>query len=216
MNAILATLLCSAGCFVVVAIGCLIYMQSVARDEKNRFVTSRDKPLLVAVHTYFCKHGIVPKRGQLTLRQGVTFASRLHCPLVMTIGHTIPGSVSTEAQVYMDWALEELQAYDVQFLLGRDNSVRETGGEVREAYSIARQATSGVVLVVASEPHVARCRLIWKSVVPPEDFPHIYFWPVKIPAIYWLWELLMMSVHVGAPPGSRRQRFLLNVVGRKQ
>lgn len=211
------TVFVGAACIVCGTLFCMLYMWLVARTELKRFRRSYDKPNAIVIHTYYCAGGQIPERGWEVLDRGLTFARRTASPIILTIGNTIPGFPKTEAEIYRDGARAELSADStVQFLLGNDHSIRETYGEAREALWIATNIEARTILVVGSWPHLARIRIIWQSLIWQDIQDRIYFLPVRVPARYWFWEVLMFAFHFIAPPRSRRQKWLLDILGRKQ
>lgn len=49
---------------------------------------------------------MIPKRGWLVLEQAYKTAQENGCPLIMSVGNTVPGRKRTEAEIYRDGARE--------------------------------------------------------------------------------------------------------------
>ncbi len=170
------------------------------------------KPTSVSVHTYKPKDGIIPYRGQCVLDRAMKFARLYNCPLILSVGLTNDIAVM-EAEIYE--AEVARFAPDITVIIGKDPFVRETAAEAREAQRICHKLDSSLNLVVALQPHAARIEAIWKKLLRNDDKLTVYIVPVKGPAKYWIWETCMFIMHFLAPPGSKRQSLILDLVGRK-
>lgn len=208
---LLGTVLCLGTTLIVFFLQYIAHFENLWWSNHTRFGS-------VSVHTYKPPHGVIPKRGILVLTAGWKYAESNKCPLILSVGKTTPGT-STEAEIYRDYAYKKF-GNSVTIIIGEDPNVRETAGEVAETLKRCREINSQTHLIVALAPHVARVRMIWRkclgnNLFSPQNSPRIYFLPVKGPWRYWVWEALMLCLHFLAPPGSRQQNLLLDIIGRK-
>ncbi|OGZ45548.1 MAG: hypothetical protein A3C84_04120 [Candidatus Ryanbacteria bacterium RIFCSPHIGHO2_02_FULL_48_12] len=103
----------------------------------------------------------------------------------------------------------------MSIITGDDPSVRETYGEVLKTLETCRKFGSKRHLAVGLAPHITRIRLLWRKAHPAYADPQVFFLPVEGPWEYWLWETAMLCLYLVAPPGSRAQKFLLDLGRRK-
>lgn len=203
--------------WVAISLACsllLFYMWGAARTERRRFRDHERRLTSVSVHTYKPDNAIVPDRGWLVLHKGFLLANLNNCPLFLAVGKTVVGESRTEAEIYRDASMKELRPAPL-IITGKDPTIRETLGEARETISLCKAMGSTRHAAIMLAPHVARTRLLWHKVHPTMNDPEVFLVPVDGPFRYWLWEALMLCVHFIAPPGSKRQGFLLKNVGRK-
>jgi|GEM_PF-3341513 len=191
--------------------GVIAYMWAVAYESARHWRTSQSRVDIVSVHTFKPRNGRIPFRGQLVLHMACLQALRHKCPLILSVGRTIPG-VLTEAQIYANEAARRYPLVTVS--VGQDETARETLSEAREALRISKKRCCSTHLVVGLAPHLARIRIVWKLVNPALD-TEVLFLPVPGAVRYWVWEACMLCLYIVAPPGSRAQGFLLDLVGRK-
>lgn len=203
----------------IVSIASMIaYLMAMARNEVLPFRAYGLRAETVSLHTYQPgPNGIIPQRGGVVLHKAVELARELRAPLILSVGRTCPDTRGrTEAQIYKEAALDWiLNAQGVEFVLGDDPSIRETEGEIRKTLELVKRRGSRSHLVIISEPHLARARMLWLKIHPEMEGPCVHFCPVKIQARFWVWEAVMTYIQICIPPGSAVHNWLLDVTGRK-
>ncbi len=170
------------------------------------------------VHTYCPKDSIVPARGLDVLRWGIKKArTKCYCPLIMTVGRTVPSDTRSEAQIYKKEALRMMNLdYDVKIIVGADMAARDSADEIAEANRICRERGFKKLTVVALKPHlVLRLKRKWKAENKDGWYTFTFSSPDQYQKKYWIWEFCMMVLEFFLPPGSRRRNLVLNIAGRK-
>lgn len=194
----------------------LLYLVWAARIEQGRYEANMDRrKTSCSAHTRKPACSIVPLCGQLILAASIRLAREAGCPLILSAGKTVPGETRTEAQIYRDEALAKFGAGNLQIITGMAPNIRETLGEARETNAACGRLGSKCHVAVALAPHIGRVRRAWRKANPLNMNPEVYFFPVKGPWEYWLWEALVLCGHLIFPAGSRRQALLLDLVGRR-
>lgn len=196
----------AAGSFAVFIMKAL----SAGREAKSGSEARFDAVML---HTYCPKHSIVPLRGEIVSESACDLVSKLKVPLILAVGHTVPGETRTESKIYHDYIRVKFPDCAPYIVLGEDSDARDTRAETQEAARIlkARQAKS--VLVVGIRPHLVRIQSYW------QEFGKglfISFIGVDGPKRYYIWEFIMLILETILPPGSRRREFALDIAGRKK
>jgi hypothetical protein len=205
----------------VTVLSCLLfvsvmgYIWLVARKSLSLWRKKSSRPNTVSVHTYKPNNSVIPPRGWLVLKEGCSLASKYNCPLILSVGKTVSGETRMESEIYRDGACSRFGTSGVSIITGGNPGVRETLGEVSETLVICHRFDSKEHIAIGLTPHMARIRLLWHRVHPENQNPHITFLPVSGPWKYWLWETAMLCLYAVAPPGSKLQGLLLNIVGRK-
>ncbi|MEK7641668.1 MAG: hypothetical protein AAB365_01585 [Patescibacteria group bacterium] len=198
----------------------MLCMWIVARNQLEEYKLHWKNIQTVSVHTYKPRNSVVPYRGWLVLTKGYNVAASHNIPLILSVGNTVPGELRTEAEMYRDALVNRFGPnHGVQVIVARNRSVRETFGEVKETQKEIWRLGSSKHAVIGLAPHIARICLLWRratKAIPEPKRADILFVPVsKGPLRYWFWEAAMLWMHFIAPPESRLQNWLLDLVGRK-
>ena len=167
----------------------------------------------IVLHTYCPKHSRVPARGRIVSEAAVRFASQWKIPLILAVGHTVPGEPRTESQVYHDYLRERFPEKTFNIILGKDLDARDTARETKEAARLAKEQKMGSLLVVGLTPHLVRIQGYWQDF--SKDFSLSYI-GVSGPKRYYVWEFCMFILEKILPPGSRRRQIALNISGRRR
>jgi len=167
----------------------------------------------IVLHTYCPKHSRVPARGRIVSEAAVRFASQWKIPLILAVGHTVPGEPRTESQVYRDYLRERFPEKTFNIILGKDLDARDTARETKEAARLAKEQKMGSLLVVGLTPHLVRIQGYWQDF--SKDFSLSYI-GVSGPKRYYVWEFCMFILEKILPPGSRRRQIALNISGRRR
>jgi hypothetical protein len=181
----------------------------------NRMVgvnTSKNKYEVIMAHTYCPKHSRVPYRGQLVVTRACDEARAQNVPLILAVGNTVPTDERTEAKIYQDFIVNELDGDDLEIILGQNSLATSTASETKEAARICRDRGFSRIAVCALEPHMMRVQKFWKQY--SNEF-HVDFLPVTGPLKYHYWEFCMLILERLLPQDSARRKFVLDMIGRR-
>ncbi len=153
----------------------------------------------------------LPYRGRLLIFTAYALSKRFKCPIILTVGKTVPGSPLSESEIYKNY-LQRIDN-DCPIILGRDSRARDTWGETIEAYRRAQESGCKRLLILGTRPHLARIVRIWKQ-VNKEKKLCLYFLGVYTPLYYYIQETMAWYAEKMLPPGSRRRNTVLNILGR--
>lgn len=167
----------------------------------------------VVTHTYCPKHSKVPKRGERVAGAASRLAYDLNIPLILAVGHTVPGEPQTESEIYRYYIEKHFANHLPAIVLGQNPDARDTHAETREAARIAKERGWRRLVVMGLAPHLVRIRGYWREY--ERDFA-LTFIGVTGPQKYYLWESLMFLLEKLFPPNSKRRAMLLDLVGRKK
>jgi hypothetical protein len=173
------------------------------------------EPDAIMVHTYCPKNSIIPQRGKDVVRETTRMLSWYpHCPIIFSVGNTVPGEKRTEAEIYRDYFLSRYPQASI--IVGADKEARDSAGEIKEADHICRERGFNRVTIIALKPHlVFRLKKYWKKTNSNNWYKFTFSYPDDYQRRYWVWEFCMLILEKFLPPGSKRRHFVLNLAGRK-
>lgn len=153
----------------------------------------------------------LPIRGRLLALTAYALSKRFICPIMLTVGKTVPNSLLSEGEIYKNY----LQRMDsgCPIVLGRDSRARDTWGETIEAYRRAQELGYKRLLILGTRPHLARIINIWKE-VNKEEKMRLYFLGAYAPAHYYIQETIAWYIEKIVPPNSYGRKILLDAIGR--
>lgn len=153
----------------------------------------------------------LPMRGRLLALAAYGLSKRLKCPIMLTVGKTVPGSSLNESEIYKNYLRRMDNACPI--ILGRDSRARDTWGETVEAYRRTQELGYKRLLVLGTRPHLARIAIIWKQ-INKEERNCLYFLGVYAPAHYYIQETMAWYFEKILPPNSYGRKTLLDALGR--
>jgi hypothetical protein len=168
----------------------------------------------ISAHTYKPDNAVVPARGWIILGEVHEAIKRYGCKVLFNVGHTVSGERRTESEIYRD-AYVSRYGHDAEIIVAADESVRETQAEVFHTVERIEELHSHRHMLIILAPHLKRAMKSWKRFLPLRYGAEMVIKPVPAPARYWIWEALMLVIVFFLPPGSKRQEFVLTMVGRK-
>lgn len=118
----------------------------------------------VAVHTYCPKKDTIrlPLRGRLTIQAAYLLALRANVPILLAVGHTIPGDPRTEGQIYADFLYRNCDFTNV--ILGEDPDARDTAREAKEMHRLCMVHGFKKVMRFGARYHLARISWHWNRI----------------------------------------------------
>lgn len=196
----------------------------------------------ICVHTYCPKEDVekLPLRGRLTIHQAYLLALRSQKPILLAVGHTVPGEKRTEAQIYASFLKRTYGFKNV--IIGSDPDARDTASEADEMLRLCKIHGFTKVMRFGSRPHLARISWHWNRVNGGKTlnyfrtiFSHwfhpkgnetvkTYFVGVYVPAPLYFFEVPFFLVDMGLQFADLYlpQRFskglrgmMLNIINRK-
>jgi len=155
----------------------------------------------ICVHTY-CPKGDVenlPLRGRLTIHQAYLLAYRSQKPILLAVGHTVPGEQRTEAEIYASFLERNYGFKDV--ILGTDPEARDTAREADEMFRLCKNNGFATVVRFGARPHLARISWHWNRAnwFRPKNSETVktYFVGVYVPAMLYFFEVSFFLVDMG-------------------
>lgn len=164
----------------------------------------------ITFHTYKPKGSNIPKRGKIIAEHAYNIAKKLGVPIILSVGKTVPDKQSMECELYQEYIYSNL-GHVIEVIIGRNKNVRDTYGEVKETYRIAKKNNFQKIGVVALLPHLVwRIIPFWQAENKSNDLI-IRFNGILGPKKYIIWEFLMLILETYLPPGSSRRNFCLKI-----
>lgn len=167
----------------------------------------------VIVHSYKPRNSIVPLRGEIVVSWGYFIAKQWNCPLILSVGKTVPGEKRFEGEIYRDFVLETF-GDDIKIITGSNPRVRDSHSEILESYKICLENNYQNICIIALRPHLA-ARLIryWKK-TNKNNLSTTFVGPFG-PLQYHFWEIITVGLELILPPNSKRRDVFLDFVRRK-
>lgn len=168
----------------------------------------------IGFHSYKPPEGNIPLRGKLVAEAAVGLAKKYRCPLVLSVGYTVPGDKRMESEIYAQYIWKRF-GLGLQIITARDKTVRDADGETRSFYEFCRQHGANRVGVIGAWPHLGSRIIRYWNRLNMDKGLEVIFIGVVIPWRYYIWEVAMLIADICFPPTSKRRDALFNFIGRK-